>query len=131
MTDEEKTLISYRMGRAHEAIDEAKTLFDAGHVNSYVNRLYYACFYAVSALLLTKNLSTSKHGYLRSLMHRELVKTGLIPKELGGHFDLLFDSRMKGDYVDFARFEADEVVDWLEETQKFISHVDTLLRELT
>lgn len=131
MTDEEKSLIAYRMERAHEAIDEAKTLFDAGHVNSYVNRLYYACFYAVSALLLTKNLSTSKHGYLRSLMHRELVKTGLIPKELGGHFDLLFDSRLKGDYVDFAMFKADDVVGWLEKTQKFVSHVDTLLRELT
>lgn len=131
MTDEEKTLIAYRMERAHEAIDEAKTLFDAGHVNSYVNRLYYACFYAVSALLLTKNLSTSKHGHLRSLMHRELVKTGLIPKELGKHFDLLFDSRLKGDYVDFAMFKADDVGGWLENTQKFISHVDTVLRELT
>ena len=131
MTDEEKTLIAYRMERAHEAIEEAKMLFDAAHLNSYVNRLYYACFYAVSALLLTKNFSTSKHGYLRSLMHREFVKTGLITKELGGHFDILFDSRLKGDYGDFTRFEADEVVDWLEETQKFISHVETLLQELT
>ena len=131
MTDEEKSLIAYRMERAHEAIDEAKTLFDAGHVNSYVNRLYYACFYAVSALLLTKNLSTSKHGYLRSLMHRELVKTGLIPTELGKHFDLLFDSRLKGDYVDFAMFKADDVGGWIEKTQKFICHVDTILRELT
>jgi hypothetical protein len=131
MTDEEKTLIAYRMERAHEAIDEAKMLFEAEHINLYVNRLYYACFYAVSALLLTKNFSTSKHGYLRSLMHREFVKTGLITKELGGHFDILFDSRLKGDYGDFTRFEADEVVDWLEETQKFISHVETLLQELT
>ena len=102
MTEEEKTLIAYRMKRARDAIEEAKMLFDAGHFNAYVNRLYYACFYAVSALLLTRDLSTSKHGYLRSLMHREFVKTGLIPKELGKHFDLLFDSRLEGDYGDFA-----------------------------
>ena len=69
MTEEEKTLIAYRMKRARDAIEEAKMLFDAGHFNAYVNRLYYACFYAVSALLLTRDLSTSKHGYLRSLMH--------------------------------------------------------------
>jgi len=131
MTDEEQTLIAYRMERAHEAIEEAKMLFDAAHLNSYVNRLYYACFYAVSALLLTKNFSTSKHGYLRSLMHREFVKTGLITKELGGHFDILFDSRLKGDYADFASFKADEVKGWLKETQKFISHVETILQELT
>lgn len=131
MTDEEKTLIAYRMERAREAIDEAKMLFDAGHVNSYVSRLYYACFYAVSALLLTKDISTSKHSYLRSLMHQEFVKTGLIPKELGKHFDLLFDSRMEGDYSDFARFKAEDVSGWLEETQRFVDHADRLIPKLT
>jgi len=131
MTKEEKALIAYRMARAHEAIDEAKMLFDAGHINLYVNRLYYACFYAVSALLLTKNISTSKHGYLRSLLHREFVKAGLIPKDLGKHFDLLFDSRLEGDYADFARFKADEVSDWLEQTQKFVAHAEGLIQKLT
>ena len=130
MTEEEQALIAYRMERAREAIDEATMLFEASHINLYVNRLYYACFYAVSALLLTKDFSTSKHGYLRSLMHREFVKTGLIPKELGKHFDLLFDSRMEGDYADFARFKADEVGVWLEKTQKFIIHIEGLISKL-
>lgn len=131
MTEEEKVLVAYRMERAREAIDEAKMLFDAGHINAYVNRLYYACFYAVSALLLTKNFSTSKHGYLRSLMHREFVKTGLISKELGKHFDMLFDNRLEGDYGDFARFKADEVSGWLEETQKFVTYAEGLIPKLT
>jgi hypothetical protein len=131
MTNEEKALIAYRMERAYEAIVEAKTLFDTGHLNAYVNRLYYACFYAVSALLLTKDISTSKHSYLRSLMHREFVKTGLIPKELGRHFDLLFDSRMEGDYADFIRFKADDVAGWLDKTQKFVDHIESLIQNLT
>jgi uncharacterized protein (UPF0332 family) len=80
MTNEEYTLISYRMERAHESLDEAEMILDSGRINAHVNRLYYACFYAVSALLLTRDFSTSKHGYLRSLMHREFVKTGIIPK---------------------------------------------------
>jgi uncharacterized protein (UPF0332 family) len=130
MTKEEKALIAYRMERAHEAIEEARMLFDTGHFNAYVNRLYYACFYAVSALLLTKKISTSKHGYLRSFMHREFVKTGLIPKELGRHFDLLFGSRMEGDYADFTTFKADEVVGWLEQTQAFVKHIEGLISKL-
>jgi uncharacterized protein (UPF0332 family) len=131
MTEEEKALIAYRMERAHEAVEEAKVLFDAGHLNAYVNRLYYACFYVVSALLLTKDISTSKHGYLRSLMHREFVKTGLIPKELGKHFDMLFDSRLEGDYADLVRFKADDVSSWLEETEKFVTHAESLIPKLT
>ena len=64
MTSEERTLALYRMDRAREAIEEAKLLFEAGHLHTYVNRLYYACFYAMSALLLTRGLSTSKHTHL-------------------------------------------------------------------
>lgn len=128
MTKEERTLIEYRMERARETLDEAKIMFEAGRINAYVNRLYYACFYAVSALLLTRDLSTSKHGYLRALMHREFVKTGLIPKNLGTHFDLLFDNRHKGDYDDFVRFKAEDVADWLKPTKEFIDHIDRLIK---
>lgn len=130
MTDEEKALIAYRMERANETLDEAKIMFNAGRINAYVNRLYYACFYAVSALLLTKGFSTSKHGYLRSLMLREFVKTGVIPAELGAHFDLLFNNRLKGDYADFIRFKAEDVAGWLEQTQEFIRHIEGLISKL-
>jgi hypothetical protein len=130
MTKEKRALIEYRMERAHETLDEAKIMFDAGRINAYVNRLYYACFYAVSALLLTRNFSTSKHGYLRSLMHREFVKTGLMPKSIGKHFDLLFDNRHKGDYDDFVRFKAEDVAGWLEPTRDFVNHIGTLISKL-
>ena len=130
MTNEEHTLIKYRLERAHEAMEEAKLMFDDGHINTYVNRLYYACFYAVSALLLTRDMSTSKHGYLRSLMHREFVKTGIIPTELGRYFDLLFNNRQKGDYGDLVVFKPEEVADWRDQAQKFIDHIESHISEL-
>jgi uncharacterized protein (UPF0332 family) len=109
MTDEKRALVHYRMERAKETIDEARIMFNAGRINAYVNRLYYACFYAVSALLLTRGFSTSKHGYLRSLMHREFVKTGVLSAELGSHSGRLFNNRQKGDHADFIRFKAENV----------------------
>jgi uncharacterized protein (UPF0332 family) len=130
MTKEERSLIKYRMERAHETLDEAKILFDAGKINTYVNRLYYACFYAVSALLRTKGLSTSKHSQLRSLMHREFVKTGVIPKELARNFDILFDSRLEGDYSDFIHFNAEDVAGWLHRSQEFVDHIDLMIKNL-
>ena len=130
MTSDERSIVTYRMQRAYEAIEEAGTMFDAGHINAYVNRLYYACFYSVSALLLVKDVSTSKHGYLRSLMHKDFVKTGLISNEMGRHFDLLFTSRQEGDYADFIVFKADEVAAWLARTQEFVSNIKTLISNL-
>jgi hypothetical protein len=61
------------MERARDALSEAALLFEAGHLNAYINRLYYACFYAVSALLVTRGISTNKHAHLRSLLHRDFV----------------------------------------------------------
>jgi hypothetical protein len=117
------------MERALEALDEAKVLFDSGHINTYINRLYYACFYAVSALLVARDESTGRHGYLRSLFHKEFVKTGLLSIECGKHFDLLFQNRQKGDYSDYVTFQADEVRDWLDKTRLFVDKIQNYLSE--
>jgi uncharacterized protein (UPF0332 family) len=130
MTDEQRTLIGHRMERAREALEEAMMLLEAGHLNSCVNRLYYSCFYAVSALLLTRNLSTSKHGHLRSLLHVEFVKTGLVDKEKGKHFDLLFNKRQQGDYGDFIEFQTDDVTVWLAGTREFVGHIQQVISSL-
>ncbi|MCH9021556.1 MAG: HEPN domain-containing protein [Planctomycetes bacterium] len=103
MNEEERALIGYRMDRAREALNEAQLLLDHDHTHTSVNRLYYACFYAVSALLINKGFSTSRHGHLRSVFHREFVKDGSIPTVMGKHFDKLFQNRQKSDYSDYAR----------------------------
>jgi uncharacterized protein (UPF0332 family) len=126
MTPEERTLLQYRLQRAREAVDEAKLLFETGHLHAYVNRLYYACFYAVSALLLTKGLSTSKHAHLRALLHKELIRPGVVPVEYGQFFDLLFNNRQKGDYADLVVFQAEQIEGWLQQARRFVDHVSGL-----
>jgi uncharacterized protein (UPF0332 family) len=130
VNDSTKALVVYRMERAREALRAAALLLQAGDLNAYVNRLYYACFYAVSALLVTRGISTSKHAHLRSLLHRDFVKTGLIPTELGRHFDRLFSSRQEGDYADFVVFQADEVRPWLDQTTAFVNAIDSLIARI-
>jgi uncharacterized protein (UPF0332 family) len=130
VSDATTALVAYRMERAREALSEASLLFEAGHLHAYVNRLYYACFYAVSALLVTRGISPSKHGHLRSLLHRDFVKTGLIPIKLGRHFDRLFSNRQEGDYADFVVFKTDEVGPWLDESKAFVEYVEGLLARI-
>ena len=78
---------------------------------------------------MTRNISTGRHGQVRALVHREFVKTGHIPVELGEIFDRLFRGRLTGDYADFAEFDPGEVADWLEQARLFVSHVEGLLAE--
>lgn len=127
MTGETEILVRHRMDRARETLEEAEILLRQGFANTFVNRLYYACFYAVSAALLQRGLSSAKHSGVRSLFHKHLVKTGLIPVDLGSLYDRLFDSRQKGDYEDLVRFDADEVAPWMEEAAAFVNTVAALI----
>lgn len=123
MTHEIESLIRHRLGRAWEAIEEASILLDSGHVNTFVNRLYYACFYSVSALLLTKDLSSAKHSGVRSFFHQNFIKPGIVSIELGQLYDRLFRNRQKGDYADFVRFDVDEVKPWYDEARGFVDAI--------
>ncbi len=109
MKKEVHTLLKYRIERAWESLEEAKILLEQGYANTFVNRLYYACFYAVSSLLLTKGLFSAKHSGIRSLFHQNFVKAGIIDTELAQLYDRLFDNRQKADYADLFRFNLDEV----------------------
>jgi len=129
MTPEEKALVQYRLEHAHESLEEAKLLFDTGHLHTYVNRLYYACFYAVSALLLSQGQSTSKHTHLRSLLHKDFVKSGQVPVEQGQFFDLLFNNRQKGDYSDLVIFQADQIEPWLKQATHFVGCIAAIIPE--
>ena len=129
MNKETLTLINYRLERALESLEEAKLLFDRGHTNTYVNRLYYACFYAVSALLLTRGLSSAKHSGIRSFFHQNFVKTGRLDKSLGQIYDKLYDNRQKSDYADLINFEAHEVNDWYDEAEKIVQKIQNLINE--
>ena len=52
MSRTKEELINYRISRAKDTLDDAQILADKGKWNSAINRLYYAAYYAVIALLL-------------------------------------------------------------------------------
>jgi len=45
-------LLNYRIQRSKETLREARLMIDEGYLNGAINRLYYACYYIVSALLI-------------------------------------------------------------------------------
>jgi hypothetical protein len=131
MKPEVRDYIRHRLARAADTIKEAKTLLDAGFSIGVVNRLYYACFYAVSALLLSEGYSTSKHNGAISLFDQLWIKPKRLPLEMGKFYHLLFDSRQKGDYEDVFYFDQADLVTWLSDTKAFVGAVSTWLDDNT
>ncbi len=129
MTKSNQDLVSYRLQRARETLADAHILADASRWNPCVNRLYYACFYAVSALLAQEGLSSSKHTGLRSLFNRHFVKTNRVSKEKARIFNDLFERRQEGDYVDFVSFEESQVLPWLPGVEAFVESIADLIEK--
>ncbi|MCX8042891.1 MAG: HEPN domain-containing protein [Desulfobacterota bacterium] len=126
MDDNINALIKYRIARAKEAFEEAMLMRREGHCNACMNRLYYASFYAVTALLAKDNLSSSKHIGVKSLFNQHYIKTGKINREYGLLYNHLFENRQEGDYVDFVVFDADSVDPLIPQVKEFIEIVSTI-----
>lgn len=123
-----KDLIRYRLNRADETLEDARILFNNNKLFSAINRIYYAMFYAVGGLLLTKDLSSPKHSGLLSLFNKEFVNTGLVDKEWGRFYNEMFEFRQKADYKDLVKFETVDVKLWLAKAEDFILAIKVLIK---
>ncbi len=124
----ESNIVEYRRKRAKETFEEAEIMLDNRKLFAAVNRIYYAVFYEVIALLLTKGLSSSKHSGVRSLFNKEFVKPGIITEEHGDFYNRIFGFRQRADYEDFVEFDHEKVKSWLENAKKFINSVEKTIK---
>lgn len=121
--------IKYRYGRALETIEEVQTHIDNKFWNTAINRLYYACFYAVGALLAQHKIEASTHAGVRQKFGEHFVKTGKVERELAKHYTELFEKRHKGDYNDFFDYDEETVIKLYPKSKEFIERIGVILSE--
>ncbi len=90
--------ISALIKKAKESLGAAEQLLKSGYPDFSASRSYYAMFYAVQALLLTKNLTFSKHSAVISAFGKDFIKNGSLPATLHRYISEAFDTRQAGDY---------------------------------
>ncbi len=119
--------IKYRLQRAKDTISETKILIDNKLWNTAINRMYYACFYAVGALLVKHGVETSSHSGSRQKFGQLFIQTGIINKQLGKHFSELFEKRQRGDYNDFFDFDEETVLRLYKPSLDFVKAIEELI----
>ena len=98
LDDETRTaMVDYRLERARQTLGEADLLRTGDYFNATVNRLYYACYYAASALLLNRHIEANTHNGVKTQLSMHFVRTGLLDLEHSTTFGLLFDKRHSSD----------------------------------
>ncbi len=102
-------IVAYRCQKALLLLDEVSLLIEHGLCNSAINRMYYACFHAVSALLINHCVDVKSHKGMRQAFGMHFVRTGIIKPEEARIFTRIYDKRQASDYDDFMEFSLDEV----------------------
>ncbi len=125
--DQKEALVAYWLEKAHESLQSAKSEYESGRLSFAMNRLYYAAFYALTALFRDRDRVFKKHKGLRSALHRDLVKNGIVETHWGKFFDDVFESRQRGDYTPMVIFEPDQVEDFLRQTEGFLKDMTKLI----
>ena len=126
MSPYEDVLIQHRREKAMNTLEDARILFERKRFFSSVNRMYYACFYEVTALMIKDDFKSSKHTGVKSFFIQQYVKTGKVSVEWGTFYAEMFKYRQDSDYKDFVRFEDQRVKEWLDKTMEFIQTIEKL-----
>ncbi|HHU95999.1 MAG: HEPN domain-containing protein [Bacteroidota bacterium] len=130
LSDEHRiALVTYRLERARKTLEEAKYMRKGDFFNAAVNRLYYACYYAATALLLARNIEANTHSGVKTMLSFHFVRTGLLSLEDGTTFSNLFDKRRSSDYEDFTFCDATLVDYLLPRSEDFVAAIEKLINQ--
>ncbi|WP_045210575.1 HEPN domain-containing protein [Desulfonatronovibrio magnus] len=129
--EKRKELASYRIKQAEESLDEARYLLSGGKSpRSIMNRIYYAMFYSVLALLIYEPYSSSKHSGVLSYFNKNFIRNEVFDKEMGRTLNKAFELRQREDYREYSHLTALEATDFIEKAEAFVKKVSDYLKQM-
>jgi uncharacterized protein (UPF0332 family) len=128
LTNEERqSLVKYRIEKAGNTLIEASDNANMNHWTLAANRLYYAAYYASSALLIHNAIVTKTHEGTIGMIGQHFVAKGIISKDDAKLLARLQNMRKTGDYDDFIEWHEEEVKPLFEKVENYINTIKTLV----
>ena len=119
-------LIRYRIEQAQGALSDSDFAAMGERWSMAANRLYYAIFYAASALLLSEEIAFHTHKGLIKQFGYYFVKAGRVSKEEGALISQLFKLRHETDYEAYVDPTEEQIKDYLPRTRALIDKLISL-----
>lgn len=125
LNDEERRIVvQLQLEKAHRNFEQIALLREAGYWDNIANRLYYALFHAVSALLIYDGHNVGSHRGAIGAFGQHYVVTGIFSMEDGKHYSRLQDLRERSDYnCKYNATEAD-IAPKIEPTRQLIEKIE-------
>lgn len=126
---ERKTLVSLELKKANDTFEEIEILVAANKWSGAANRLYYAVFHAINALLINDGHPVNTHKGAHALFNLNYIKTGIMPVEYGKLYNQLQTMREESDYNCVYDVEPEELKKRIEPARLLISRIESYISE--
>ncbi|MDR1984493.1 MAG: HEPN domain-containing protein [Prevotellaceae bacterium] len=124
---EREDIVKFRIEKAKETIAEIPVLLENKFYRTAANRLYYACFYAATALLINDGHESYTHNGVKTLLGIYYIKENRLEKSFGKMYNHLFNLRQTGDYEDWISIEEEDLIPLLPQAVIFINTIEQLV----
>ena len=115
------------MEKARNTLCEVETLIENDLWNGAANRLYYAVFHAVSALLIHDGHQVSTHQGSHALFGLHYIKSEKLPAEFGRLYSQLQTMREESDYNCIYDVTPEELTEKIDPAKRLIAAIETLI----
>jgi len=129
MTRDEATryAVVHYLKKAEEALASARSELEQGRRDYSISRSYYACFYAVTAVLIHEGRKFGKHTSVRAALHECVIRPGKLSAEFGEWYNDLFNARHIADYQATTVFTAGDAETRLTRAERFVAAIKAML----
>lgn len=128
-SDDRQVLCRMRLEQMRVSANSCKVLLENEDLQGAANRLYYAVFYALSALAVSSAISFSKHGTLIGWFNKEYVLTGKVDRSFGRFVNDAWQTRSRSDYDIFVKLQAGNLQKSVKKLNEFIENIESLLQQ--
>jgi len=125
--EQRQDLVKFRLELSDEALADATRNNSSGSCRAAINRIYYACFYSVTALLTAHKHAPTTHSGAKALLGEYFVRTGRLENKYARFYSTIFNHRSDADYGDFVYFESEEVEEYLDQARSFIAKIKEMI----
>ena len=126
-TEERDNLVKYKLERAKETWNEIVGIVDGGYWYAAANRMYYACYYVTSALLVKNGILANTHSGVIRMLGLHFVSTNIISDEMGSFYTRLFELRQTGDYDEWKEIKESDIKPLMPKVEEYMQCIISLI----
>lgn len=127
--EERRVIVNLEIEKSYRLFDAAGIMIHAEHWESAANRMYYALFHAVTALLIHDGHNVNTHKGSHALFGLHYIKTGKLPQKYSALYQKLEAIRDEGDYNWSYSVEADDIMQKVAPAKEMIDTIAAMVKE--